>query len=337
MSHDGVRPDGRTLATAYHSILPPREHGRQPRRDREARAMTSFMLSLNQAVCLMGGDVSTTYWAEPLRRLGMVGPWDEFRAMLHWLARFYVPARRRITPLHVALDPLTGQPQDPPLTTTRKTYAQPIYPAVRDPARTIWMNDTLPGDHPASKYRQIFSPNMQRAIVAWGFRQRLSLRQARARPFPLPLHFNPRAADPAQLAAPPHEGTGRERERERERQTPEQEHVALWCRGIILLRELKHMGVVVQTSTVQRAVRSRLAILYGDADDGDFELREPLNRLLREENRLSLQELLADINKCWPGLMRGVDVQGGRLLSNRRRRAVLGQRGVLIESGRGSG
>ncbi|KAI5304008.1 hypothetical protein KEM56_006960 [Ascosphaera pollenicola] len=305
MAADGVVPKRQTTATAYRYILVPREQHKRPRKDKEAREATSFVLSFYQAVCLMGGEVTTTDWAEPIRRLGMVGPWDEFRALMHWLARFYVPQRRKLTIADLPLDPLTGERQIP---ADKKIFASPIVQAVKDPPSTYYMLDTLPRNHELSMFRQIFHPNLQRAIVAWGFLKRLSQRKSRT--LPLPPHYSTKHSISSKIT----KQTTQETERNPE-DIPQQDYVIYWCRGIVLLRELKDLGVVVQTSTVQRAVRSRLAILYGDEQEWSY--KRTKNKLLREENPFTLEEILADIEKCWPGLMGSLHTEKDSLVNPR--------------------
>ncbi|KAI5289060.1 hypothetical protein KEM54_004478 [Ascosphaera aggregata] len=305
MAADKVIPDRLSMKIAYYKILPSRRRTKQPPKDVEARTLNAFMLSLNQTVCLLGGEVTPTLWAEPLRRLGMVGPWGDLRAMMHWLARFYVPQRRQITPLDVPNNPLTGERE---VEEDSKFFAKPILTAVKEPPVHYWMSATLPRDHKLSQYRQIFHPNMQRAIVAWGFLRRLSGRKPRT--YPLPLHYSSRAPSSEEIAAQQYESKSQGK-----RVIPKEDYVILWCRGIVLLRELKDMGVVVQTSTVQRATRARLAILYGD--ENATKLRRPFNQTLREENPFTLDELIADINKCWPGLLADFESEKRAIVSPR--------------------
>ncbi|KZZ95763.1 Pentatricopeptide repeat protein [Ascosphaera apis ARSEF 7405] len=307
MREHGVVPDRQTISIPTRYLLHPRSHNQEPRADKESCAALLFVISFYQTACLMGGQVATRYWAEPLRRLGMIAKtWDEFRATTHWLARFYLPPRRKRTIYDLPLDPLTGERLIP---SDEKIWASPIFQAVKEPPNTYYMIDTLPRDHKHSMYRQLFHPNLQRAIIAWGFLRRLSLKKPRT--YALPLHYTTKESLSPKLTK-----QAEEAQRDPE-DIPQQDYVASWCRGIVLLRELRDLGVPVQASTVQRAVRSRLAILYGD--DQEWSYKRNLNKLLRTENPFTLEELLYDIEKCWPGLMESVAEEKRALVNPQRR------------------
>src|SRR5205809_6286002 len=68
-----------------------------------------------------------------------------------------------------------------------------------------------------------------------------------------------------------------------------------WVRGIVLLRQLKEKGVIVHDNMVRRVCRQRLAVLFGRYRRSDREI----NRMLRESNPCTLDEVLADLDKAW--------------------------------------
>ncbi|KAI1954010.1 hypothetical protein LOZ57_000354 [Ophidiomyces ophidiicola] len=120
----------------------------------------------------------------------------------------------------------------------------------------------LPASHPRSPLRRIFGVQLQHAIVAWGFSMR------------------PYDAENTIMLNPfGNEG----------------EHLIPWARGIVLLRQLKDRGVIVQTNTIKSASRMRLAALFSDNRSS----RRKYNRLLRKNNPWSLEELMQSIDQAW--------------------------------------
>ncbi|EEP78430.1 predicted protein [Uncinocarpus reesii 1704] len=120
----------------------------------------------------------------------------------------------------------------------------------------------LPTAHSSSPLRRIFSVRVQEAIIAWGFILR-----------PHPDYRNRLLPNPFSRG----------------------EYLIPWVRGITLLRELRRKGVVVQTNTVKRACRARLATLFSNYRRSNRQR----NRMLRRENPWSLNEILLDIRKAW--------------------------------------
>lgn len=116
----------------------------------------------------------------------------------------------------------------------------------------------LPAAHSQAPLRRIFGVRLQEAIVSWGFILRPH------------NQLVPDSYNEGQLLIP-------------------------WVRGVSLLRQLKEKGVIVQTNTIKRACRARLAIIFSE-----YRLSSRLrNRMLRRENPWSLQEILANIHKAW--------------------------------------
>ncbi|KAF3483626.1 uncharacterized protein GIQ15_02950 [Arthroderma uncinatum] len=124
-------------------------------------------------------------------------------------------------------------------------------------------NTQLPASHPQCPLRIIFSAEFQRAIIACGF-----LRKP---------EFNFSGAPTMNPYSP----------------TPEP--VVLWICGLILLRRLKEKGVHVQTATVQRECRVRLATLFGDGHPSN----RKSNLLLRKANPWTLEKIITDAESVW--------------------------------------
>ncbi|KAI5298316.1 hypothetical protein KEM55_003543, partial [Ascosphaera atra] len=363
MEKDGVKPDKKTLGRARHALLPFREKTSQPSRDPRALERVLFLLTIYQKTVLLGGTLDPSLWVEPIARLGMTDQWPELRAILHWLARVYVPKERR--------PPWLSEPS--------------VSPLGPPPDASFDISMTLPRNHKDSPHMTIFSTGLQRAVVGWGFMKRPS--PDKARTWLLPEFPDLRAlrkklrkqrgsggsvrqgeqglrleveGDNAALAedngvsdtdaeASKTEGSGSAERNElnelQEHETPQptkqtvawssnritaeklalipipetsepklllpapsppsppspppppRQYVISWCRGILLLRELRYLGVLIQNNTIQRAVRSRLALLYGDAKP--LTNSRDINILIWRENPYTLEEVLADVEKAW--------------------------------------
>ncbi|WEW61749.1 hypothetical protein PRK78_007243 [Emydomyces testavorans] len=140
-----------------------------------------------------------------------------------------------------------------------RTLKPPELPAAADPDT---FERRLPAAHSSAPLRRIFGPRLQEAIVAWGFILR------------------PNTNSENRLIRNPFSKS---------------EYLIPWVRGIILLRQLRAKGVIVQTSTVQSACRVRLAMLFSDYRQSN-RLR---NRMLRRENPWLLRDILMSIHKAW--------------------------------------
>lgn len=127
----------------------------------------------------------------------------------------------------------------------------------------------LPPWHPWSPLRIIFHVKRQRAIIAWGF----TLRPSRNK-----------SLRNSSSPSPSFSGT-----------TDEQQSTIPWVRGVTLLRQLRDRGVHVQSNTLRKACRQRLAVLFSEEASSN----RPVNRMLRRENPWSLEKIVADIEKSW--------------------------------------
>ncbi|KAM5467562.1 hypothetical protein MauCBS54593_005533 [Microsporum audouinii] len=145
-------------------------------------------------------------------------------------------------------------------------------------------NTHLPPTHPLSPLRTIFSATFQKAIINCGF-----LRKPKFN-FSGPSTLNPYTSPP--------------------------KPVILWVSGLILLRRLKEKGVYIDTNTVRRACRTRLAILFGDGPDS----KRRSNRLLRKVNPWTLDQIIEDANSVWgTSLFSGFTLNTHKLVNPRRR------------------
>lgn len=224
----------------FWKLIKHRRKGGYPGKDAESFGELSYLLGIWQYVVQTGGHIPPAAWREGLKRLGMTNRWDELQKLCLWLAHWYSPASR----------------------VERTLGAQPsVRGALSKPAR-----DDVHALHPADQHsplQTIFTPMFLQALVAWGFKMRVSSE------FKGNLYNNPYSDDRQPLIP--------------------------WMRGIILLRQLKDRGIPVPRQMIAKACRQRLAVLYGEYRESS----RPINRVLREENPWTLDEVLADINSAW--------------------------------------
>ncbi|KAK9549972.1 hypothetical protein V6000_008009 [Aspergillus fumigatus] len=193
----------------------------------------SFVFRVLQRVVPMGTSVSPDLWIEMLKRLGMTNHWDELRRCCLWLARQYSAGPKPSDAVSFIINS-TDQP--------------------RREADGVARND---GDR---MLQAVFSKNMQAAIVAWGFKMRVS---------PNPDHKSYSALGV--------------------------ENLVPWVRGLVLLRELEHNGIRLWHSWIRRACRHRLAVLFGHSRQSS----RHMNRMLRRECPYSPERVIADIDRVW--------------------------------------
>ncbi|EER28795.1 hypothetical protein D8B26_000920 [Coccidioides posadasii str. Silveira] len=135
-------------------------------------------------------------------------------------------------------------------------------PSVPSDSKPNCFESSLPAAHSKAPLRRIFSVRLQEAIVAWGFILR------------------PHPDLGKQLVANPFN---------------QGEYLIPWVRGIILLRQLREQGVIVQTNTIKRACRARLATLFSEYRRSS----RRRNRMLRRENPWMLNDILRSIQRAW--------------------------------------
>lgn len=182
-----------------------------------------FIFRVLQRSVPLGGYVNPFFWKEMLKRLGMEDHWAELREICLWLTRQYGTRNKRFW--------------------------------ATSPAGT-------PMGHDDRMLKLIFSPPMQAALVAWGFKVQVSSATAAKA-----ICLHPITNEP----------------------------LIVWVRGLLLLRELEQAGLVLQKSVILGATRHRLATLFGR-----FSLSHSrLNRVLRRQNPYRWQRVVADILRAW--------------------------------------
>jgi hypothetical protein len=187
-----------------------------------------FIFKILKRVVPAGVYVSAAFWVELLKRLGMSGKWDELRECCLWLVHEY----------------------------SQKTQSQSGKPRA-------FSNFTAPaGSRDGRMLKLIFTPQMQHAIVHWGFILRVT-----------------KETESKVLYAHPTTGV----------------KLIPWVRGILLLRELEQAGLPLRRSVIYRAARSRLAMLFSRHCPS----QRRMNRMLRRVNPYSLQRVAGDILCAW--------------------------------------
>ncbi|EAW10438.1 uncharacterized protein ACLA_049100 [Aspergillus clavatus NRRL 1] len=193
----------------------------------------AFVLRVLRRVVPAGTPVSPELWIEMLKRLGMTNEWEELRNCCLWLAQQYSSVEKQRSAMSVVMS-LTEEPKIKHADQSR--------------------------DHGDSVLQNVFDRNMQAAIVAWGFKMRVS---------PDPNHKGYCALGLEDLVP--------------------------WVRGLVLLRELEQSGIHLWTNRIQRACRHRLAVLFGQPRQSN----RHMNRMLRRENPYDAERVITDINRVW--------------------------------------
>lgn len=241
---DDLHRQGRVLSNRsiefmIKRVLTPRIHGRvsHPVHRNHPVNEEAFVTQILQKVAISEGHVNSELWLEVLKRLGMssVSRWEELRDLCLWLTQHYV-----VNDDSSLLQSLAR-------------------------SRSVDIDTLLAANR--QTLRHIFNPQMQMAIVAWGFKLRLSSQEK--------MYRVPGAGG---------------------------HDFVPWVRGLVLLRELQQRGVEISQGRVRRACRQRLAVLYGRPRHSN----RRWNRLLRRENHYEATRVIDDMIKVWgPSLFNG--------------------------------
>ncbi|KAF7515666.1 hypothetical protein PCG10_002972 [Penicillium crustosum] len=221
-------------------ILTPRRMNHRPPPGQRLSAVEEviFIFKILKRVVPAGGYVSAAFWIEMLKRLGMAdawADWDKLRDCCQWLVRQYAENPEQKKPWADFPSP--------------KSALDPIKQANGRDRRMLDL---------------VFNPQMQAAIVSWGFMFRVL--DTTASKFAI---------------APPNSQTD--------------EKLIPWVRGLILLRELEQSGLRLDKRLISQAVRHRLAMLYSH----HVLSARRMNRMLRRRNPYPLQQVLNDVFQAW--------------------------------------
>ena len=270
ISRQGKALSSHSIDFMMKQMLAPRIKGAAPfRRSRRHNVdEIAFVIQILQQAANLDETISPDIWVEVLKRLGLTNRWDELRKLCLWLSYQYsVNGKSEIAnkyPISTLNSDKRGQAIN---MVTRKKSVLP----------------------------RVFSPQMQMAIVAWGFKLRPQVcMMTEYRPFAV-----------------------------------EGESLVPWVRGLILLRELQERGIWIWNSLIRRACRQRLRVLFGRPR---YSVRR-WNRLLRRENTYSAQKVIGDLIKVWgPSLFDGQeehDLEGLVNLSSTKKSSRRTRRNML--------
>ena len=232
VERQGCRLTTRTLRCMHDTILPRREPA-QRLKYQQCFDDVGFLLSLWQSAATAGTQIPPAFWSEPVRRLGMLRRWNDLERLLFWLA---------------------------------KTYSSK--PGTSDDAVSMSKRSNVRGEQ--RSLRRIFSPSLQRAVVAWAFlspKRRRKLSGA-----PLRLDIEERPSDGTYVDC---------------------------TRGVKVLRMLQdHYGVPIDVQTIRMAcfwsLRKRFA--------PDYSYGQLLkHNLYRKYDTSLLPDLLKQLNAAWSG------------------------------------
>jgi hypothetical protein len=221
-------------------VLTPRTAGKPPPRQMRQPPLNEeqFLMQVLKRVADFGGDVEPQIWVEILKRLGMRFDckWDDICNLCRWIADHYTQHEK--------------QPR------SRASPSLPIHTSlvvITPPELELKNRRAL---------RRIFSPQMQMALVTWGFKIR-----------PILSSNTPRSTTTLSCDRP----------------------LIPWARGLSLLRELKQKGVWIWSGWVRRAYRQRLKVLYGSYRSST----RRSNQILRKMNPYPAHRLHEDMTKVW--------------------------------------
>ncbi|CAI7607335.1 unnamed protein product [Penicillium bialowiezense] len=228
-------------------VLTPRRMNHRPPPGQRLTVVqeVDFIFKILKRVVPAGGYVSAAFWVEILKRIGMAdawNDWDKLQELCHWLVRQYAGNSGETS--H------TTAPPAPSSDTSVQTQS-----------RDRRMLDL------------VFTPQMQAAIVSWGFMFRVL--DTTASRFAIPHPSKP------------------------------DEKLIPWVRGLILLRELEKSGLRLDKRLISQAVRHRLAMLYSH----HVLSARRMNRMLRRRNPYTAQQLVHDVFEAWgdPSLFDGME------------------------------
>lgn len=220
-------------------VLGPRRPGKNPTANPPGTQIdpVAFVIRTLRRLVPAGQFVNPRIWIELLKRLGMTKRFDELRNFCLWIASHYSSLRKQAA-VSDTVTPFPGKSKP-------QSWSTALSPDGAD-----------------RMLQKIFNVQMQKAIVAWGFKM------------PIPRDHEVKAYNTS---------------------NEEGEQPIPWTRGLVLLRELEGEGVQLSEFWIHRMCRYRLAVLFGRPRVS----ARPANRVLRQKNPYSLQQVLTDIDRAW--------------------------------------
>jgi len=279
MRKSSISISSTSLRLLVRAILPPRKRAKNP------NTMPGFtndnlidLIGILTSLLRSGlTNLEPALWREIFKRLGMKRRLSDLETLALGLVEWYHPARSSITRHRFSILKF-----DLPEALTS-------HPDLQSTPR-------IPPLSPLSPLRLLFPPQFIHAIIQWGF-----------------LTFRPYSPDLHESIPPPPPPEVRQLPPKFSEFAP---CVATFTWGIALARELKALGVHVDTRSVLRAVRTRFAVLYNapEANGRPVVLSgRRINHMAVALNHLSLAEMVDIIEKAWGGgLWRRVGWERGR-------------------------
>lgn len=257
MRSRGISVSDESLGQIYRIMLRPRAPSKRPTTEYHVEKEThpddlDFVTNIFLSLLRSGQYIQPSRWRDIIRRYGMTNRITSLERLIIWLAAYYSGRLRSVD---------TTSPAD--LSGLQTSSAK-----LSD---THTLPENLDSFHPSHPFSTIFSVDMLRAVIAWGFRSAVP-----------PMRQENRLVSP--LFEPVYSGS----------------HLGPlnWARGIKLIRKLRdHYGLSVNYRCLRglrREVRMRLWILYGPGLS-----RVKLNRIAKSGNKLYLYQYVQGILKVW--------------------------------------
>ncbi|CAZ84997.1 unnamed protein product [Tuber melanosporum] len=267
MRKSSISISSASLRLLVKAVLPPRKRAKNP------NTMPGFtndnligLIGILTSLLRSGStNIEPTLWREIFKRLGMKRRLSDLETLALGLVEWYHPARSTITRRRFS----TSNFNLPEALTSHP-----------DPQSAP---EILPLS-PPSPLRLLFPPQFIHAIIQWGF-----------------LTFRPHSPNLHKSIPPPPPPEVRQLPRKLSEFAP---CVATFTWGIAFARDLKALGVHVDTRSVLRAVRTRLNILYNapEANGRPVVLSgRRVNRMAVALNHLSLAEMVDITERTWGG------------------------------------
>jgi hypothetical protein len=254
MHSNGVEVTHESLNSLHRNILRHRSPSKRPIfRYGDHFDDIRFLAKIWLRIMENGGNIPPWRWHEILRRFGMTGRLRELRRLLMWLAAWYHPWKAASTQSAFRF----------PATLSKSTNLENTKP--RPLSETAHSNH-IPPSHPKHPLAQLVPPNLQIALIEWGFKAGL--------------------APNAKLERSLYLRSGRNFHTHKTRVS--------WTTGLQTLATLRDSGIRVKDSTVRKAIKTRLTVLYGPGVSNRKE-----NRVAKRTNPYTFMEIIKVAEEVW--------------------------------------
>lgn len=235
------------------SLLAERRVGRKPA---DVQTLMLIVGAMKQTLT-SGGFLPLTSWRELLKRLGTFGYLAQYQELALWLVDWYSgPALSTSCASSQSKRNGYGQLERRDVSDRPSLPQKITAQADEEPSQDEGLQDSpvSRNTNPQSYLLEIFGPDAQHAIIAWGFQQ-----EEKRSPN---LNISPR-----------------------KRLLPDRPE---WQWGLKLLKEMQNRGVPIHRQTIARCCKHRLDQLFGDGGSSD----KPVNRRARALNDIRRENLV---------------------------------------------